>query len=73
MDYFGMIKDCQYAFSRMQDDESRQIFIERMLYSLTNDSKHIKNIVYLNKIGKRQENFLTRPIKSVYLVQGSAE
>ena len=51
----GMIQDSQNVFSRLGDELSKKIYIERLLYSMTGDIEHIRNIV---RIGDENKSFL---------------
>lgn len=48
-DYINMTKT---IYTKLQDEKSKEIFKNRLLYSITNESRYIKNIVSMNEYGK---------------------
>ena len=44
--------DPKNIYTKFQDGESKKIFKDRLLYSITNESRYIESIVSMNKYGK---------------------
>lgn len=49
-EYISLVKN---IYQKLQDEESKIIFKNRLLYSITNEKQYIENIVGMNEYGKK--------------------
>ncbi len=54
--------DIKRIYTHMEDDRSREIFTNRLLYSQTGDYKYIRNIVLETSVGKKISDLLEGPL-----------
>lgn len=47
-----MLTDVQTVYTKMADDVSREIYTNRLMFSLTKDCQYIRNVVLTNSYGK---------------------
>ena len=44
-------------YNKLEDEESKYIFKNRLMYSITNEIEYIKNVIRTNEIGKNFSDF----------------
>lgn len=63
MNYKKLMEETNIVYNTLGDDISRNIYENRVMYSLTNDYKYIKNIVIDNLEYKKLKNIMDKNIK----------
>lgn len=56
--YIDFLKEIQLIFSKIDDDISKTIYINRLLYSAFLDSKYLREVIKTTNIGRKFDNFL---------------
>ena len=61
------INDIVRIYDKMQDDVSREIFVSRLMLSLTRDYKYMKNVILQTEGGKKLNSLLCHAEKPPYI------
>ena len=54
---YEIIDTCNEIYKRLQDEISKEIFENRILYSLTGDMKKLHNVIFSTVEGKYIKNY----------------
>lgn len=60
MDYGKLFSDVKQVYDHLEDDISKKIWVNRILYNLTNDNKYEKKIVLENEAVKKLKEWLEK-------------
>lgn len=66
---YEIIDTCNEIYKRLQDEISKEIFENRILYSLTGDMKKLHNVIFSTVEGKYIKKLLMTGEKTTFLVQ----
>lgn len=64
----GFAQKISMIYQRLQDEESRRIFENRLLFSLTGDSDYMRNVILSTAIGRKMyESLLNKKDMNLYI------